>query len=166
MRNVSAFMKSAMMAEASDDEVALLITVTHAALASPLYASSSAAVCFSTDPLLYGLTSRGQQYSYLPMQLALPEDDDGTPPSLEIRVINVGSELTQLLKLSNAPALVTVEVVCVDRPDLVEAVFPDFELGSAEDDEQEIVLTVGLDALMSEPYPADSFIPATYPGLF
>lgn len=165
-RTLSSAFRAMLMAERTDEAVIALVTIEHPELDETLRLSSHPTVCLSVDPLLYGTLSRGQVYLYVDLRLTLPEDKDGTPPALELRSDNVGREQIQLLRSARTPASVTVELLADVRPDLVEAEFPDFDLVSAEYDENEVSIGLSVEAMATEPFPADTFTPSGFRGLF
>ena len=160
--------KAAVFAESTDEDAAVLVTIQHPDLAETIRASSTALDCVSLDPYLLGVVSRGQTFLYVEFGIVLPEDNDRTPPSIELQLGHITEETVALLRSTIVPAAVTIELVSTKRPDLVEAVFPDFDLVAADYDydQRSASLSLGIDAMASEPYPADSFTPAMTPGLF
>ncbi|WP_264047472.1 hypothetical protein [Methylobacterium flocculans] len=166
-RAFSQAFRAALLAENTDEAVAALVTISHPELAGgPLRASSYPGTCVSIDPYLLGVVSRGQTFLYVEFAFTPPEDREDQEPAFEIRMDNVARETVALLRSTGTPALVTVEIIAVDRPDLVEVEFADFDLVSAEHDEETVTLGLALDDMSSEPYPADCFTPSNSPGLF
>ena len=167
-RPLSNAFRAALFAEATDEDGVALVTIRDPELAETIRASSHALECVSLDPYLLGVVSRGETYLYVEFALTLPEDSDRTPPSIEIQLGHITEETVALLRSSIVPAQVTIELVSTERPDLVEAVFPDFDLVAADYDygERSASLSLGIDDMASEPYPADSYTPSTAPGLF
>ena len=64
------------------------------------------------------------------------------------------------------PANVTIEIVLASAPDDVEVTFPDFQLTASQGDDGSITLSLTVDTMASEPYPADNFTPSAFPGLW
>lgn len=165
-RGLSAGFKAALLAERADEDAVALLTISHQSLATPLRVSSHPTECFGIDPLRYGTRSRGEIYDFIEFQITLPEDADGKPPTFDIVLPNIGRETIALLQTAVEPASVTVEIVSIHAPDLVEIEWPDFDLVSAEYDDETVRVGLALDALATEPYPADGFTPAGFRGLF
>lgn len=167
-RQVSNAFKAALFAEAMDEDAIVLVTVRHPELEEPIRAASTPLQVLSLDEDLRGVVSRGDTYFYVEFGIVLPEDNDRTPPSIELQLAWITRETVDLLRSSIDPAGVTVELVSTERPDLVEITFPDFDLVASDYDYagQTAVLSLGIDALTSEPYPADTFTPSMAPGLF
>lgn len=165
-RTLSAGFRAAILSQSADEDAVALLTISHPELATPLRASSHPIECLGIDPLRYGTRSRGQIYDYIEFQITLPEDAEGKPPSFDIVMSNIARETIELIESTTEPALVTVEIVSIHAPDLVEIEWPDFDLASAEYEDETVRIGLALDALATEPYPADAFTPAGFRGLF
>jgi len=166
-RDLSAAFKAALLAERSSETIAALITIEHDDLDTPLRISTDPTQRITTDPLVYGTVSRDETYYFLPIEeLTLPEDAQDAPPAMRITFSNVSRDSITLLRSTTTPAKVTVEIVLASDPDQVETSFPDFDLTNADYDAAWVTLSLTLDALATEPFPAGSFTPASFPGLF
>jgi hypothetical protein len=51
-------------------------------------------------------------------------------------------------------------------PDVVEIEFPELDIVGAQYDANSIQMEMQVDALVTEPFPADTFTPSNFPGLF
>lgn len=165
-RTLSAGFKAALLSQSADEDAVALLTITHPTLATPLRVSSHPTTCLGVDPLRYGTISRGRTFDYIAFQITLPEDAEGKPPAFDIVLANIGRETVALLQSALEPATVTVEIVSITNPDLVEIEWPEFDLVSAEYDDETVRIGLALDAMATEPYPADGFTPAGFRGLF
>ncbi|WP_437871286.1 DUF1833 family protein [Methylorubrum extorquens] len=165
-RRLSASFRAALMAERADEDGVSLVTIRHPLLAEPIRFTSHPTACLGLDPLRYGTTSRGQLFDYIEHQITLPEDADGAAPAFEIQLSNIGRETISLLRSTLEPASVTVELVSYTNPDVVEIEWPDFDLVSADYDEDIVRLGLAIDAMATEPYPCDSVAPSGFRGLF
>lgn len=169
-RNVSAAFKAAAFAQETGKVVAALLTVTHE--------DDPETYRFSSDPTqrldgsgaaqpVYGTVSRGDEYLFLtPFQLLLPDDQDRSAPSARLRLSNIDRELITLLRSFTSPAQFLIELILADDPDTVEVTFPLLDLSAADYDAAEVELSVTVDALADEPYPADNYDPSGFPGLY
>lgn len=166
MRTVSDAFKAALFDETTDEIPVLLITIEHPDLAQTWRLSSDNADLFDAEQQLRGTTSRGAQYSFLPMSVSLPEEGDDAANVIQVRLDNVSREITPLIKSTITPATVTIEVVLASSPDDVEVSFPDFELSSVDVDADSVTLSLTVDTMMSEPFPCDNFTPAAFGGLW
>lgn len=166
MRTVSETFRAAMFAQETDEIPVLLLTITHPDLVSVWRLSSDNAILLDAEEQLRGTVSRGQDYYFFPMGVSLPEEGEDASNVIQVTIDNVGRELTSLLKSTTTPAAITIEVVLASAPDLVEVEFPDFELASADVDVGTVVLSITVDTMASEPYPADNFTPGSFGGLW
>jgi len=164
--SLSLTFRAAAYAERTGEVPVVLVTVTHESLDAPLYFSSDPTSRITTDPLVYGTVSRGNTYTYLPMSLVLPEDSLDTEPAMQLQLDNVMRTLTPLLRSISTPALVTVELVLASTPDVVEATWPQFEISKSTPVADTVSIDLTTDSDATEPYPAGSFTPAGFPGLF
>lgn len=167
MRTVSADFRNALFDEATGEVIVLLLTFTHPALPNgEMRLSTDNADLLNYEEQLRGTISRGRQYSFMPCEISLPEDGDDVQATLQATFFDVAMEITPLLEQATAPIYVTAEIVLASTPDLVEVEFAAFELASADIQGDNVVLSLTVDAMASEPYPADNFTPSSFPGLW
>ncbi|MGN6549765.1 MAG: DUF1833 family protein [Pararhizobium sp.] len=166
MRTVSDAFRRALFDEQTEEIPVVLMTITHPDLTEVWRLSSDNADLFDAEQQLRGTTSRGAQYSFLPMKVALPEEGDDAASVIQIVLDNVTEEITPLLKSTITPATVTIEIVLASSPDLVEVAYPFFELASADVDAGSVTLSLTVDAMASEPFPCDNFTPSAFGGLW
>jgi hypothetical protein len=144
----------------------LLLTITHPDLATVWRLSSDNKDLLDEENQLRGTLSRGNDFYFYPMSVSLPEEGDDASNVIQITLDNVSREITPLLQSTVTPAQITIEVVLASAPDDVEIEFPDFELASADVDAGSAVLSLTVDTMASEPFPADNFTPSTFGGLW
>lgn len=165
-RTLSLTLRTAVNAEHTGEVVVFLLTVEHTSLVDPLRFSSDPTERLDDDPLVYGTTSRGEEYTFLPMSVVMPEDSAEAPPAMRIVLDNVSRELIPLLRSISTPPQVTVELVLASAPDSVEVTWPEFDLVNITYDAQQISADLAITSFATEPYPAGTFSPAHFPGLF
>jgi hypothetical protein len=166
-RTISLTAIAAGNAEQTNEVWVFLITVEHEALEDgPERFSSNATERLSDDPLRYGTTSRGNVYEFLPLSMVLPDDSEGVPPALKLVLDNVLRQAVPLLRSITTPAAVTVEMVLASDPDTVEVSYPAFDLVNSDYDAQGVSIDLTVNALANEPYPAGTFTPGGFGGLF
>lgn len=165
-RTVSLTLRDAMYAQETGANLVTLLTITHPQLATPLYLSSDNTAIFSYTPLRSGTISRGLVFDFFPFSVILPDDKDESPPSAKLVIDNVGRELIPLLRSTDYPATVKIEQVLASAPNVVEILYPELDLVGMEYDSTTITLTLEINALLTEPFPAGTFNPADFPGLF
>jgi len=166
VRTLSLTMRGAMNAQETGEVPVFLLRITHALLDAPILISTDPTQRLSDSPLVYGTRSRGEDYMFLPMGYAMPDETDGGVPAMRLTIENVGLELIALLRSTSTPAQVGMELVLASAPDMPEITLPQFELVGADYDAEQVILTLALNGLATEPFPFGSFSPATFPGLF
>src|SRR5215207_529156 len=165
-RTLSLTFREAIYAQETGQVPVALLTIDHESLSAPLLISSDPTTRLSTDPLIYGTTSRGDDYLFLPFGITLPDDHEEAGPQAQITIDNVSREHISLIRSVATPPTVTLELVLADSPDTVEIAFPSFDMTKADYTATSITIALTIDPLVTEPFPAHSFDPATFPGLF
>ncbi|TFF20546.1 DUF1833 domain-containing protein [Jiella endophytica] len=167
MRTVSANFRQAMFDENTTEIPVLLLTISHPDLENgDLFLSTDNADLLDFETQRRGTVSRGLNFEFLPMQLSLPEDAEDASPMLQLSMSDIDQEASTILRSTVTPAYVTIEVVLASDPDFVEMEFVSFELSSADVTAESVSLNLTVDTLASEPYPADTFTPGRFGGLW
>lgn len=167
MRVLSLTLREALNAQETGEELIVLVTITHPDLEDgPIRLSSNPTTRFGTAPLLYGTVSRGDTYLFVPFSAVLPDEKDEAPPASQLMIDNIDREMIRLLRSTITPASVVIEVVRGSDVDEVEIAVPAFDLANASYGDASITLTLGIDAMVTEPYPSGTFSPSAFPGLF
>lgn len=140
----------------TDEDVCVLVTLSHADLATPIR------VC-NTGP---DLVSRGNTYTYLPFAIVFPADREDQLPQPSVQIDNVDRAIVRALRaLSSAPS-VSIEVVLRSQPDTLE--FGPFvsELRVAPYDALTVEGQLSVPPILDEEHPQDGYTPDAFPGLF
>jgi hypothetical protein len=147
-----------------------LIRISHADLTDDILISTDPtqriAELTTDTEVVYGTVSRGNTYLFFPVRLKLPDDTPDGPGEMQIEIDNVHQQYTETIREIHSPPLFNVELVMDDDPDTVEAQWPEFELRHVQYNESTITGTLKMESFTSEPFPAGSFTPAQFPGLF
>ncbi len=110
--------------------------------------------------------SRGEVFVSYPFDLTLPDDDEARAPRARLVIDNVDRQIVATLRdLATSPVL-TLEIVRAAAPDVVEAAFHDFRLRNVRYDSYVIEADLTIEDFTAEPYPAASFCPSLFPGIF
>lgn len=165
-RTISSGFRQALWAQETGEVVACLLTITHAELDAPIYISTDPTTRLTEDPVTYGTVSRGKNYSYLPVSVVLPEDATDSAPNARLELDNTDRDLINLVRAITSPANVQLELILVSNPDIVEIDFPALKIGAAQYDAQTVSFDLTIDALFTEPFPGNDFLPSGFPGLF
>lgn len=165
-RTISLTFRGAIFGQETGEVPIALVTIEHADFPTPLRLCSAPIDRLSTTPLKYGLTSRGDEYLFCPMSIALPDDADERAPSAQLVIENVSRELVETIRSVSTPGTATLEMVLASSPDVVEIPYEDFEIRNAQYNADVITIEMSIAGLDEEPYPAGMFGPAGFPGLF
>ena len=157
----------AMFALEADEFPIILVTLERTGYET-LYLSSdpTARVLEEDDQIWYGTVSNGTTFLHYPFQLTLPGDQDEVVPGMTITVDNVSAEIGLWLRGSTVIPNVTVEIVTSGDLDTPIASFPDFEMKGFNGDSFQVQGKLTLSNLENEPFPAGTFNPTEFPGLF
>lgn len=145
-----------MAAQQTGEAALILLTLDHDDLGTPLRVTSDQV----------NTTSRGDTYYAYYFDFQLPVDSGERQPIARLSIDNVDRAILEAVRAISSPLDVTMEIVLGSTPDTVEASWQGFKLVRVTYD----VLTVSGDLVMenfmSEPYPAGSFTPTLFPGVF
>lgn len=116
----------------------------------------------------------GNTYVAFPFTLALPDDDSKQRPVARLTIPDFGEfddngetkTVIDILRAMTTPATVKVLVVLGSDPEKIELEFDELTLREARGNGSDIEVDLYLEDVMNEPYPGDSFTPASHPGLF
>lgn len=133
-----------------------ILTISHPSLVQPIRVVKD-----TVD-----LVSRGNTYIAYPFEIELPLASAEEMAEAQLSIDNVDRSIADALGAIDGPATVTLEVVLTAEPDTV--VYGPFELVMQDVDIPAAVVTARLsyEDILSEPFPAETFSPARYPGLF
>jgi len=155
-REISPAARAALHAPETSDVFLVLLTIDHADMQSPIR------VCNNTTDI----TSRGDIYIAYPFQLTLPDDEDNRPPRARLTIDNVDRQIVQAVRSLTSSPTVTIEIIRAADPDVAEARFQDFRFTNISYDSHRVEGDLTVEDFTAEPYPAASFSPSLFPGLF
>jgi len=143
--------------EQNTDEVFLwLLTIEHAASGTVHRLVNN----------LDSVVSRGNTYMAFPFQFVLPEDDGSTLPTIQISVDNVSLELIEIIRSYGTGITISAEIILASAPNVVEYAIDDLTLIDTTYDKSSITLTAQIQDLLNQRFPADDYLPRTFPGMF
>lgn len=158
----------ALFAPESDDTLITLVTISGTGIATPLRLADNYTQRLSEtdDEITYGVPSRGNEFVFLPLRITLPDEQQMAAPRCSITIHDVTRHLTPVIRqISTAPS-VLLELVLASSPDTVEASFPGFLMGSIQYNANTVTAELTVESLTLEPFPAHTFTPMYFPGLF
>ena len=139
------------------DQVFLwLLTITHEATGETHRLVSN----------LDDVVSRGETYMAFPFEFVLPSDDGESLPEIPIVINYVSDELVALLRKHADGVVVLAEIILASAPDQPEYTIEDLVIKTVTYDAGQVTLTAKVEDLMSQRFPADDFLPRSFPGMF
>lgn len=165
-RTISTKLRRAMNSQETGEVAIILLEIAHPDLSTPVLISQDPTTLLSDNPLQYVTISNGKNYLFLPFDIVLPDDVNESAPVASIVIENIDRRLIALLRSTSSPAAVTIMFVLASSPDTIEIQFPAFDLTSVKYDAMTITIGLEIDSLATEPYPAGSFDPSGFGGLF
>ena len=141
-----------------DSDVALLwlITVTDTASSTVLRGVAN----------LEDVVSRGETYTAFPFSVALPTDDGDRPQNLTLIADNVSHQLIQVLRETEKPPKVKLELVLSNDLDTVEKLLDFFEVAAVTYNEQTIEFDLSSTFIFARRTVTGSFNQFEFPALF
>lgn len=166
MTTKSLLFRRSAYADASEVVPVILLKISHTDLASPVYLSTDPTERFSTDPLTYGTTSQGQQYSFILVSATIPDDVKGEVPKASLIIDNVDSDIVKLIRSFSTYANVDMSVVLSSAPDVVEQSYPAMQIVKATYDANQITLDLSRVLIEDMPFPSERMTRNRFPGLW
>lgn len=166
MRSLSLNARDAIFSQNSGEVIIFLLTIEHETLDDPIRLSTDQTERATTNPLTYKTVSRGNDYLYAGVGITIPEEQDKSPPSCKLVIQNVTRDLVPLARSISTPATCTIEAVLLSDLDTVEISFPSMDMTNLTYDASTLTFDLTIDSLATEPYPAGTFSPASFGGLF
>lgn len=156
----------AMFSQESDDTLICLLTITGGSETIRLADNYTQRLSETADEVMYGVVSRGHNFMFLPLQITLPTEEHEAAPRFQITIQDVTRKLTPVIRGISSALNVTLELVLKSTPDEVEASFPSFLMGAITYNANTVTAELTIESLAAEPFPAHTFTPSYFPGLF
>ena len=118
------------------------------------------------NEILYGVTSRSQDFNFLPMEISLPTEEEAQAPRCSIVLRDVTKYVIPIIRTIVGPPKVKMELVLSKTPDIVEATFNAFYISSFTYNADTVTADLSMIDYEREPFPMHSFTPAYFPGMF
>lgn len=120
----------------------------------------------TTQEISYGIISRANNFYFLPMSITLPSEEPNSAPRCSITLDDVTKQVIPIIRQINGPPRVKIELVLNSTPNTVEASFDKFYLSSISYNANQVTAELSMIDYAMEPFPAYSFTPKYFPGLF
>ena len=120
----------------------------------------------TADEVVYGVTSRSQDFIFLPMEISLPTEEEAQAPRCSIILRDVTRYVIPIVRTIVGPPSVKMELVLSKTPDTVEASFTGFYISNFSYTADSVTADLSMIDYEREPFPMHSFTPAYFPGMF
>ena len=120
----------------------------------------------NANEVIYGVTSRGYDYTFLPMEISLPTEEEAQAPRCSVTMHDVTRYVIPIIRSISGPPKVKLELVLSKTPDTVEASFAGFYFSHFSYNADQVTGSLSMIDYEREPFPMHSFTPAYFPGLF
>lgn len=155
-RDLSLTARQALAAAESSEVWLCLVEIEHESLTAPIR------LVANTQDVVHG----GDTYTAYPFRLALPEERDDQLTQVRFEIDNINRLLMVAVRSITTPAAFRLKVVLASDPEVVEAGPFEFTLRDVQYDAFVISGVLMYEDVMNEPWPADTFTPASFPAIF
>jgi hypothetical protein len=149
-------MRASMFAGETSERYLVLLVVDHPDMAVPLYFVNNYA----------DVTSNAILYTAIGFDISLPADTDEELPRVKLTIDNVGRTLVPTISQYSDGLTITMSVILASAVNTVEVGPYTMTVQSISFDAQSVVLDLGFCTFLDESFPAHSFTPMDFPGLF
>lgn len=157
-RSVATTIVQAVNAQDTDNAFLVLLTLTHSSFATVRLVNNTVDV-----------VSNGNTYTAFPFKIELPASTEDFQPIMTATVYNATIGLVNEVRtIAGSRERIAVRIDVVASSDLDNPVYTvsTFEITNAEYDDTIMTFDMAVDTLIAEGYPADSFSPPNFPGIF
>jgi|APSaa5957512535_1039671.scaffolds.fasta_scaffold24131_3 hypothetical protein len=134
----------------------VLLTISHADLAAPIR------VVNNNEAII----SNSNTFLAFPFKARLPDSKGDSPPRAQVVIDNTDQQLATAIRTISSKATVLPQVIRGADPDTIERTYATFDMRNATWDASSMTFDLVLEDVETEPFPAGSFTPAEFPGLF
>jgi hypothetical protein len=152
-----------------DSTLIVLLTVYDADGTTPLVRLAdnfTSRISETADEVIYGVVSRGDPFTFLPLRIALPSEEKDGSSRCSIVLEDVTRYITPIIRSVTSPPKVKIELVLSKTPDVVEILFDGFYITNFQYNAQQVTAELMTPEQDREPFPAYSYTPQFNPGLF
>lgn len=162
--------RSAAFAQETGRVPICLITLSHTDLLDDIRISTDPTqelVGLTTDlEKVYGTVSNSENYIYLPVRIKLPDETEDGPGEMRLEIDNIHRAYTETIRSVFTPVTCQIDIVMDNALDTIDASWPEFQLKNIRYDATIITGTLVVEILVNEPFPAGTFVPSHFPGIF
>ncbi len=118
------------------------------------------------DEVYYGITSRSEDFLFLPMQVTMPSEEEGSTPNFNLVMYDVTQHIVPIIRTVFKPLKTKIEYVLTKTPDIVEMSFEDFHIVNFQYNAEQTTAELSILGMEREAMPMYSCTPQWNPGLF
>ncbi len=155
-RSLSSLALQSLYASETGDAFLVLLSLSHPDLPVPVTVTSDAVPT----------VSNGVTFVPFPFDLALPNDLDAKSYRARLVIDNIDRQIVAAVRSVTSAPDILIRIVRAATPDTVESQFIDFKLTNVIYDAYRIEGELTVEDFTAEPYPAATFSPGLFPGLF
>lgn len=158
----------AMFNQDADDTLAVLITISGTGLDTPIRIADNYTQRLSEtdDEVIYGLVSRSNNFVFIPFDINLPTEETDSAPRCQITINDVTRYIIPVIREATVTLNVLIELVLTSTPNTVEVAFDGFLMAGISYNANTVTADLVVDSLSAEPFPAHTFTPSYFAGLF
>jgi hypothetical protein len=170
----------AMFSPESDDTLITLLTIystsTPDANSIRLCDGYTKRISETARDVVYGVTNKGKDFIFLPINITLPSEEDASAPKCSITINDVTRYITPIIRTITSPPKVIMELALASTLDPThanyapntnpEVSFSGFYITNFTYNAESVQAELSMINYASEPFPAYGFTPAYFPGLF
>ncbi|MCA9344987.1 DUF1833 family protein [Candidatus Saccharibacteria bacterium] len=161
-RSVTQDVRSAIYARETDQAIIMLLTFDHDDLDEPIRLTPDPYETLSSGSK--GVISNGLEYTQLPMEVILDNEDENVFPTVRIKIDNIAREIIQAIRSINTPPKVSLNIVMSSNVNVSLRQITDFELINVTWDAFVIEGELTVERLSDEPF-GGLITPTDFPGL-
>lgn len=130
----------------------------------------------TTEEVIYGITWKGNDYTFLPMEISLPTEEQGQAPKCSITMFDVTRYVVPIVRTITGPPKIKLDLLLskyVEPGNTLfntnadaEATFNDFYISNFTYNKDQVSAELTMINYEREPFPLHNFTPAYFPGLF
>jgi hypothetical protein len=148
----------AIYAQQTNDVIVPLLTIEH----PELEPEDTLYFALNTENVI----SRGIPFLAFPFDIIVPDDSDDAPPQAILTVSNLDRQMTDFLEMSITPPTITIEIILIDTPDIIERSWSGLTLRVVKYNRENISGALTYEKMDSEGFPKGIFSPTHFPGMF
>lgn len=120
----------------------------------------------TADEVIYGVVSNSQEFTFIPMEITLPSEEEAQAPRCSVTLQDVTRLLVPTIRTITYQPKVRLDIVLSKSPSTIEVSFTDFYISNFTYSASQVVAELSMVDYEREGFPTHSFTPAYFPGLF